>query len=162
MDNRFIETGRIINTHGIRGHVKIEPWANSPEALAEHRTLYIGSREYKVISARVHGRFLIASLEGVEDIDSAEALKGSIVYLCRDDIKLSDGEFLIGDLIGLTAVDAATGRDLGRVTEILSPPGGDVCVIQGQREILVPLRGGFIDEPDLEAGRVNVRLIEGM
>ena len=162
MDKGFVETGRIVNTHGIRGQVKIEPWANSPDSLLEYRSFFIGGKEYKVISSQVHGKFVIASLQGVTDMDKAEALKNTTVYVSRSDIPLEEGEYLIGDLIGLLAVDEVSGQELGTIDDILSPPGGDVCVITGSREILVPLRPEFIKKVDVPDGHVYIRLIEGM
>ena len=81
---KYLEAGKIINTHGIRGEVKIEPWADSPEFLKGFKALYIDSRPVKLLSARAHGRFLIAKLEGVDDMNAAEALKNRVVYIDRD------------------------------------------------------------------------------
>ncbi len=158
----LIETGMIINTHGLRGDVKIDPWADSPADFCEFERLFVEGREYRVTSARVQKRFVIAHLEGVEDIDAAEAMKNKTVYVPREDIDLEEGEYLLEDLMGLTAVDDATGELLGRVTGILNPPGGDVLVITGAREVLVPLREEFITGVDFEAGEVRIAMIEGL
>ncbi|MGM9520908.1 MAG: ribosome maturation factor RimM [Oscillospiraceae bacterium] len=162
MTNEFIETGKIINTHGIRGEVKIDPWANSPQSLLSYSAFYIDGAEYPVISSRVHKRFVIAALKGIGSIDQAEALKDKIISIRREDIELSEGEYLLSDLIGLQAVDDETGNALGRVTDILTLPGGDVCEIRGEREILIPIRPEFVIDTDIAGGKVRFRLIEGM
>ncbi len=162
MNEKYVETGRIVNTHGIRGDIKIEPWANSPESLLNYKVFFINGAEYPVKTCRTHGRFVIASLEGISDMDSAQQLKNAVISVRREDIPLDEGEYLIGDLVGLAAIDEATGSQIGEVAEILSPPGGDVCVIKGDREILIPLNDVFVKKVDTDFGRVYFHLIEGM
>ncbi len=157
----LIETGRIVNTHGLRGEVKIEPWADSPEAFCAFRRLFVEGAERRVERARVQKRFVIAKLSGLDGIEEAEKLRSRVVYVPREDIPLEEGGFLLSDLIGCTAFDE-DGTALGKVTDILTPPGGEVLEIRGAREILVPLNDEFLLEADVEAGRVQVRLLEGM
>ena len=94
-------------------------------------------------------------------MNAAEALKNRVVYIDREDAPLSEGEYFISDLIGVTAV-TEDGKVLGKVTEILSRPGGDILVIEGEREILVPLVNEFVIARDMDGGRITLRLIEGM
>jgi 16S rRNA processing protein RimM len=160
MNDNFLEAGKIINTHGIKGEVKIEPWADSPKFLLGFKHLYIDGKCYNVNSSRVHQRFVIASLEGISTMNDAERYKNKIIY--RSEAKLSEGQYFISDLIGFTAIDEASGSILGNVTDIISLPGGDVIEIKGQREILVPLRPEFVIERNMENKTITLRLIEGM
>ncbi len=157
----LIETGRIVNTHGLRGEVKIEPWADSPEAFCAFGRLFVEGVERRVERSRVQKRFVIAKLAGIDAIEEAEKLRNRVVYVPREDIALEEGGFLLADLIGCAAFDQA-GAALGKVTDILTPPGGEVLEMRGEREILVPLNDEFLLEADVEAGRVTVRLLEGM
>lgn len=157
----LIETGKIVNTHGLRGEVKIEPWADSPEDFCGFERLFIDGAEHKVEKARVQKRFVIAKLGGIDSIEAAESVKNRVVYVDRADIELEEGGYLLTDLIGCTVRDEG-GAGLGRITDILTPPGGEVLEIRGEREILVPLNGGFVVDVDTEAKVVTVRLIEGM
>ena len=59
---QFLESGKIVNTHGIKGEVKIQPWCDSPEFLKKFKTLYIGQTPYKVLSSRVHKECVISPL----------------------------------------------------------------------------------------------------
>lgn len=161
MEKEFLEAGKIINTHGVRGEVKIDVWADSAEFLSGFDRLFIDGRPVKLLRARAHKGFLIASLDGVCDMDAANALRGKTVYISRDDAALPEGAFFIADLIGMTAKDEG-GAELGKVTDVLSLPAGNVCVINGAREILVPIRPEFIIRRDEALGVVTVRLIEGM
>jgi 16S rRNA processing protein RimM len=67
MKSPYLEAGRIVNTHGIQGEVKIEPWADSADFLLGFRTFYIDGVPTAVLSARVHGRMVLARLEGIGD-----------------------------------------------------------------------------------------------
>lgn len=162
MEDRFLEAGKIINTHGIKGEVKIEPWADSPKFLLSFRSFFIDGKEYKINSSRVHQRFVIAALDSVTTMNDAEKFKNKIIYIDRSEAKLEEGQYFINDLIGFTAIDEKNGAVLGNVTDILSLPGGDICEIKGKREILVPLRPEFIVERNMEDKILKIRLIEGM
>ena len=161
MNQEFLESGQIVNTHGIRGEVKIVPWADSPEFLCQFSTLYIDGRPVKVRSARVHKGNVIAQLEGTEDVNAAMLLKNKTVCIRRQDAKLPEGAFFLADIIGLDVVDEA-GQKLGTLTDILSPSHQQVYVVEGEREILIPAVPEFILETNISGGYVRVRLIEGM
>ena len=162
MKDRFLEAGKIVNTHGVHGEVKIHPWADSPEYITGFERLYIDGASIKVLSARVHKGCVIAALDGVDDIDGAIGLKNKIVSIDRDDATLDEGRYFIADLIGLRALDAESGEELGTVADVLSLPANNVYVIRGAREILVPAAPDFIDEINVEGGYIRLSLIEGM
>lgn len=157
---KLLEAGRIINTHGVRGEVKIEPWADSPAFFSKIRTLYLDGEARKA-SCRPNGRFVLAKLEGVDDMQAAEALKTKIVCIDRADAPLDEGAYFIADLIGFTAVDES-GAVIGRITDVITSPAGNIMEIRGDREHLVPLRPEFMVARDMENGVVTLRLIEGM
>ena len=103
MKKQFLDSGKIVGTHGIKGEVRIEPWADSPAFLAAFRTLYLdgrGERKIKVKS-RPHKNITLCKIEGVDTIEDAERLRGKIVYINRDDIALEEGVHFVQDLIGL-------------------------------------------------------------
>ena len=162
MDNGLIKTGVIVNTHGIRGEVKLQPWADSPEFLTMFEHYYIDGAPVKVLSAKVHKGSVIAALEGICDVDGAIKMKNKVVSVKRDDIELEEGRYFIADLIGLRAVDAETGNELGPVIDVLSLPASNVYVIKGERELLIPAVDDFIVETNLAAGYIKVRLIDGL
>ena len=163
MDTKqFLEGGRIINTHGIRGEVKIESWCDSPEVLAGIKTLYLDGAPRKIRSPRVHKNCVIAYLEGVNSVDEAMLLKGKVVHINRKDIKLPKGQVFMVDLIGLKVLDDETGKELGTLTEVLSPSIQKIYVVKGEREIMIPAVDEFIREINVEGGYVRVKLIEGL
>ena len=158
---RYLEAGRIVNTHGVRGEVKIQPWADSPEFLRGFSRLYIDGRPYRLLSARVHKSSVIASLEDVDDVNAAMALRDKTVFIDRREARLPEGGYFIQDLIGAKVV-TEDGAELGTLAEVLNMPASDVYVVRGEREILIPAVPQFIISRDIDAGVITVRMMEGL
>lgn len=161
MLTEFLDCGQVVNTHGIRGEVRIVPWADSPDFLCQFSTLYLEDRPVKVLSCRVHKASVIVRFEGVDNVEAAMLLKGRTVRIRRSDAKLPEGSFFIADIIGLDVVDE-DGRKLGVLQEVLSPSLQQVYVVSGEREIMIPAVPQFILETNIQRGYLKVRLIEGM
>ena len=157
----FIEAGRIVNTHGVGGEVKIEVWLDSPQFLRRCGRVFLDGQERKILSGKVQKSFLIVKLEGVEDLNAAMALKGRTVTIAREDAPLPRGGYFLQDILGARVLDEQ-GREIGRLTEVLERPASNVYVVQGETEHLIPAVPEFILSTDPEAGVVTVRLIEGM
>ena len=157
----FIEAGRITNTHGVAGEVKIEVWLDSPQLLRRCGRVFLDGAEKRILSGKVQKNFLIAKLEGVEDVKAAMALKGRTVFIDRSDARLPAGSYFLQDILGARVVDEQ-GREIGRLTEVLERPAANVYVVQGETEHLIPAVPAFILSTDPAAGVITVRLIEGM
>ena len=157
----YVEAGRIVNTHGVSGEVKIEVWLDSPEYFRMFKRLYLGGEERKILSARTHKSFVIARLEGVNDLNAAMALKGRTVEILRADAHLKDGEFFVQDILGFTVVDEQ-GNEIGRLVDAEETPASMLYVVKGEREHLIPAVKEFILNIDAEREQIRVHLIEGM
>lgn len=163
MKNRFLEAGEIVNTHGVRGEVKIMPWCDSPQFLCQFDTLYLDGRPVKVLSARPHKTMVLALLEGVDTVEKAMKLKGKVLSIDRTNVVLPEGRHFLADLMGLTVIDNATGEEIGTVEDILTPPAHEVYVVRGKgKEYLIPAVDAFLVETNVEGGYIKVNLIEGM
>lgn len=163
MELEYITAGKIVNTHGIRGEVKILPQGVEPELLAEGYSLYIDGKAYDLTRGRVHKGCLLAKLDGIDDMDAALALKGKTAFLRRDEVPMADGEYFDEELVGLTARNAATGEELGKVAEVMHYPAHDIYVVRGGRdEFLIPAVPEFIASIDLEAETVEIHMMEGL
>lgn len=162
MKKPFLEGGQIVNTHGIKGEVKLVSWCDSPAVLAAVPTYYIEGAAVKVRAARVHQGNVLALLEGVEDVNAAMHLKGKTVLLKREDLPPPPGGYFLADLLGLAVVDAVSGQTLGELADILYPSSQNVYVVKGGRDILIPAVPQFIESVDVDGGVMRVRLIEGM
>ncbi len=158
---QYIEAGKIVNTHGVRGEVKIQVWLDSPESLRRFKTIYIDAKPVKMLSARVHKGFVIAVLEGVDDINAAMSLKNKTVHIDRADAKLGKGEYFLCDIIG-ARVENESGELIGVLEDILETPASSVYIVRGESEHMIPAVPEFILKTDAEQGVITVRLIEGM
>ena len=163
MKNQFLEAGQVVNTHGVRGEVKIVPWCDSPEFLCGFDTLYIDGAPVKVRESRPHKGNVLARLEGVDDVNAAMRLKNKVVSIDRTGVVLPEGRHFLADLIGLKVVNDDTGEELGILEEVLTPPANEVYVVRGGgKEYLIPAVDAFLRGTDVDAGWVRVHLIEGM
>ncbi len=161
LKKQYLEAGRIVNTHGVRGEVKIEPWADEAAFLTRFKRFYLDGKPVRVLSCRVHKTMCIAALEGIDDVNAAMPLKGKILFIDRDDARLPEGTVFIQDILGAKVVDES-GAELGVLAEVVPAPAASVYVVRGQREILIPDVPAFILDKDADNGVVTVRLIEGM
>lgn len=157
----LLESGKIVNTHGIKGEVKIQPWADSPSFLLDFKRLFIDDVEIEISASRVHKTCVIAKLAGIDDVSAAMRLKGKTVFIHRGDVDLPEGDFFIQDIIGATVKDE-DGKELGKLTEVLDLPSSQVYVVKGEREILIPAVPAFILDTDIENKLITVHLIEGI
>ena len=161
MSGKYVDAGRIVNTHGIRGEVKIVPWCDSADFLRRYKTLYIDGKPMEVVSSRVHKDNLLAQLRGVEDVNAAMGLKNKTLCIDRADARLPKGSFFLADILGARVV-TEDGAELGALADTLDLPGQRVYVVRGEREHLIPAVPEFILHTDADAGVITVRLIEGM
>ena len=163
MKQELIPVGTIVNAHGIRGEVKLNPVGFDPAFLAEFDRFNIGGKETAVCSARVHKSVLLLTLPGVEDMDAALALKGKSVCIYAEDVELPEGEYFDVELEGCTVVDDATGEALGKLTRVLHYPAHKVYEVKGEREYLIPaVPQVFIAAVDIDAGVVRVHMMTGL
>lgn len=164
--SKFLECGKIINTHGVRGGMKLESWCDSPEDLASLKKVYLkNGAEYKchkVKRASVFKQFVLFELEGINDIDTAMKIKNTVVFADRDDIAIDEDSYFIADIIGLDVFDVESGKKIGTLSDVLNLGASDLYEIDtpdGKK--LIPAVDEFIKKVDLEKG-IFVSLIEGM
>ena len=163
MKQERINVGTIVNAHGIRGEVKLNPVGFDPAFLAEFDRFCIGGKETEVLSSRVHKSVLLLTLPGVEDMDAALALKGKTVEIYAEDVELPEGEYFDVELEGCTVLDDATGQELGKLTRVLHYPAHKVYEVKGAREYLIPaVPEVFIASADPDAGIIRVHMMKGL
>ncbi|MCD8086325.1 MAG: ribosome maturation factor RimM [Clostridiales bacterium] len=164
MKTETLEIGKIINTHGVRGELKVESWLNDPADFGVLDTIFVGEKAYAVRSARVQGVHALLTLEGVSSIDDALPLKNRVVQARRADLPIDEGEHFVADLIGMDAVNAETGTVFGRVTDVLEYPAQDVYQVAGLdgKEYLIPDVPAFIHAIDDERGAIVMTVLEGL
>ena len=160
MKNQYLEAGEIVNTHGIRGEVKIMPWCDGPDFLKAFHTFYIEGTPYQVEAARVHKNMLLCKLRGIDDVSAAQTFKNKVVKIDRDSAPVAKGRVFIADLIGLPVY--ADGEEIGTLKDVYSGPANDVYIVKGQREYMIPAVSEFLEDVNPDGGYIKVKLLEGM
>lgn len=163
MRPEFITVGTVVNAHGIRGEVKVNPAGVDGKWIAACKTLYFGGKAMQVLGARVHKSTVLLTLPGVEDMDAALSLKGTEVAVRRADVTLPRGVYFDAELEGLTALDEESGAKLGTVCKVLHYPAHDVYEIRGEKTYLVPaVPQVFIAAVDVDGGTMRIRMMKGL
>lgn len=169
MKKQYLECGKIVSTHGIKGEVRVQPWCDTPEYLCAFRTVYLqkGQASFTVEQARINKQMVLLKLSGINTLEEAVTLRGSIVYINREDepaAAVQDGVFFVQDLIGLTVLDADTGREWGRLTDVFATGANDVYELTDAAGVkrLLPAIRQVVLETDITAGRMLIRPLEGL
>jgi len=162
----LVVLGAIAGAHGVRGEVKVKTFTETPEAIAAYGPLTgdPGGRVFRLKGLRTVKDGVVARLDGVEDRDAAETLKGTRLCVSRAAMGAPDEEdsFFHVDLIGLAAEDE-TGRKLGTVTAVHAFGAGDMLDVrldEAGKSVLVPFRRETVPVVDVKGGRIVVRLDE--
>jgi 16S rRNA processing protein RimM len=164
MPEKFLKVGQIVGTHGVRGEMRVQPWCDSPQFLAGFKKLYTNKdldNKLKVKS-RAHGNICLVKAEGVDSIESAEMLRGTVLYIDRSDCKLPEGSYFIEDIIGCKAVDYNTNEELGTICDVSQTGANDVWHIKRDgKEYLIPNVPVFVKKVDIEGEVVYLTPLEG-
>ncbi len=158
MKLHFLEAGEIVTTHGVRGEMKVLPWADGPDFLLDFTRVRIGGTDYKVESCRVQKTCNLLKLHGVDTMEAAQAMRGKTVEVYRADAPKD--MIFVAELIGMPVY--ADGVQIGTITDVLDYPGNKVYVVKGEYEYMIPAVKQFVLSTDMENEIMQVRLIEGM
>ena len=158
MKLEFVEAGEIVNTHGVRGEVKVLCWLDDPEMLCEFDRCRINGKEYTMEQVRVQKTCNLVKLNGIDTVEAAQLLRGKTVELYREDI--DDEVIFAAELIGVEVY--AEGKLIGKIKEVLDYPGNSVYVVKGEYEYMIPAVKQFILSTDMDGNRMEVKLIQGM
>ena len=139
---QYLEIGKIVNVHGLRGDMKVVPWCDDPEFLCEFDTLYLG----------------------VDTVEEAEKLRNQVLYMDRDEVELEEGVYFIQDLIGLEVLDVDTGKSYGKLTDVMQTGANDVYEVKDAdgKTVLIPAIPDVVQETDLDGGVMRIRPLEGL
>ena len=158
MKLQYIKAGEIVTTHGVRGEVKVLPWLDSPEDLCDFDRCRIDGKEFEIETCRIQKTCNLVKLSGVDTMEAAQAMRGKVLELYRDDI---DDEVIFADEL-LGVVVFSDGVEIGKIVDVLDYPGNMVYVVRGEHEYMIPAVNAFVLSTDLEKNEMRVRLIEGM
>ena len=166
MKKQYLQSGKIVGTHGIRGMVRIQPWCDSAEFLCGFKKLYLdadGTNIINISTAKPHGNVVLAAIKGIDTIEDAESLRNKVVYINRNDVKLEEERYFIEDIIGSTVFDADTNKILGEICDVSAMGANDVWHIKrGEKEYLIPCIDEVVISVDIDLGQVVIRPLKGI
>lgn len=164
MKKQYLEAGKIVTTHGIRGEIKIMPYTDTPELLCEFERLFMGKNhdEVYIEKSRVFKNTVIAKIEGIDTPEEAEKLRNKILYMHRDDLELDEDTYFIQDLIGMEVKDADTAADYGKIIDVMQTGANDIYVIKGEREYLIPAIPDVIISTDIDNNIMLIKPLDGL
>ena len=161
----FIEVGKIVSTHGIRGEMRLQPWTDSPEFLVKFNKIYFDENGVSSANAnfRCHKTMNILKIKGIDTIEQAETYRDKIVYVSREDIVLQKGKFLLQDIIGCKVFNYESNFEYGVVVDVSQLPANDVWHIKyNDKEYLFPAVPNFIIEVNLENEKILINPPKGI
>ncbi|MCJ8010573.1 ribosome maturation factor RimM [Paenibacillus sp. KQZ6P-2] len=171
MPQQLMNVGKIVNTHGLKGEIKVLPHTDFPEIrFAKGSELLIVPEDGKaplpitVQSSRFHKNMYIVKLEGYDNINDVEKFKGSMLKVTQEDlVELPEDEFYFHQIVGCHVV-TDEGQDLGVITEILTPGANDVWVVKSPagKSILIPYIDDIVLDVNVTDKKVLVHLMEGL
>ena len=166
MKLKFLEVGKIVGTHGVRGMVRIQAWCDSPEFFCSLKKLYLdkeGKERLSITKSSPHGNVVIAAVKGVDSIEEAERYRGRVLYMDRKDADLQEGQYFISELIGCSVYHADSGKLLGTLCDVSETGANDVWHIKsGDKEYLIPCIDEVVISVDIDNEKVIIRPLKGI
>lgn len=163
----FLEIGKIVGTHGVRGEMRVQPWCDNGEFFKQFSSMYFdakGEKCMKIVSVRPHGNVVLLKLEGVDTVEAAAAMRGRVLFMDRNEANLDDDTWFIQDLIGCEVLDADDGRKYGTLSDVSETGANDVWHVKGDdgKEYLLPAIPPVVIETDVKNGVVKIRPMKGI
>lgn len=163
---QYLEIGKIVSTHGLKGEVKVQPWCNSPDFLCEFDNFYLKDGKEKIVvsNVRIQKNMVIMELEGVTTSEQAVSYRNKILFINRNDVELDDDCYFIQDLIGLKAIDVDTNEIYGEIIDVTETGANDVYHIksEGGKMYYVPAIADVVIKTDLEQKTMLIRPLKGL
>lgn len=169
MTEKMFNIGKIINTHGVRGEVKIKRITDFAERFQAGETVYIKENEETAIPLiiahhRIHKGFDLLTFEGMDNINDVEKYKGLYLQIHEEQqAELEENEYYYHEIIGCKVYTAAD-EELGTIKEILAPGANDVWVLQraGKKDAYIPYIESVVKRVDVEEKRIMIEPMEGL
>ncbi len=167
MKLEYLECGKLLAPHGIAGGMKMECWCDSPAVAVRLPALYFkkGEGQYeakKLLRASPYGKGILVFLEGVSSPEEAARLRMQTVYAKREDLAKDEKTVFLAELIGLSVIDADTGRIYGTLKEVDTSRKTTLYIVETEGgEVMLPAVDEFIKEVDV-GSHILVRPIPGL
>ena len=163
-----LEIGQIVNTFGIKGFVKVNPFVDDISRFDDLKKVYIRNnkttKEYEVEEVKYHKNMVLLKFKGIDRVEEAELLRNSYLEVDRENaIELQEGEYFIVDLLGLEVITDEN-QVLGKLEDIFNTGSNDIYVVKSEegKQLLLPAISEVIKQINLEERKIIVHLLEGL
>ncbi len=162
----YLEIGKVNNTHGLKGEVKLEMWCDGVDFLKQLKTVYLDENANKpltIVSVRPQKNIAIMKFAEITSIEQAEELKNKILFCNRNDATLDEGAYYLADVIGSRVVDIESGREYGKICDIMNYGSSDIYdVVKDKKHYLIPAIPDVVKEMDTEKQIVLIKAMKGL
>lgn len=162
---QLLETGKIVAIQALKGEVRVQPWCDSPEFLAEFEELYLDGEWVEIERARVQKTMVVMKIAGVDTPEAAQKLVGKVLYISRDQVELEKGTYFVTDLIGMQVIDADDPSIVyGTLTEVTNTGANDIYHVRfaDGKTRYVPAIPQVIGSVDVDGKVMTIRPLEGL
>ncbi len=157
---QFLAVGQIINTHGVKGELKIYPLTDDIKRFRKLNSVFIDGMEKNIIWCKLQADKVILKIDGVESMEDAHRLIGKYLEVRREDaVKLPENTFFVADLIGCTVYDS-NGINLGVIGDVIKTGSNDVYWIKEGKELLIPALKDIVQKVDVENKEIIIKPVE--
>lgn len=157
---QFITVGKIINTHGIKGEIKILPSTDDLKRFKELKEAYIDNNLVRIKGCKLQPKKVILKVEGIDSIEEAEKLKNKYIKVKREDaVELPCDTYYEADIVGCKVYDENE-KILGTIDEVIHTGSNDVYWIKGQKEILIPALKQIVINVDIQNKKIVIKPLE--
>lgn len=163
---QFLELGKINNTHGIKGEVKVALWCDDINYVKQLKTVYLDSNGKKLltlVSARPQKSIGILKFAEITTVEQAQELKNKVLYCNRDDAKIEDGKHYLADIIGCYVVDIDTDEEYGKIVDVLNYGSCDIYDVESWgKHTLIPAIDDVVKEINTEYQVIKIKPMKGL
>lgn len=163
---QFLDLGKINNTHGIRGEVKVALWCDDISYAQQFDTLYLddkGQKSLTLLSARPQKNIGIFKFKEITTIEQAEEIKGKVLYCNRDDAEIDEDAHYLADIIGCYVVDIDTEEEYGKIVDIVNYGSCDIYDVESWgKHTLIPAIDDVVKEINTEYQVVRIKPMKGL
>ncbi|MBV7271971.1 ribosome maturation factor RimM [Clostridium thailandense] len=157
---QFLAVGQIINTHGIKGELKVYPLTDDIKRFRKLKKVYVNGIEREVVWCKLQNDRVILKIDGIDSIEDAVKYKEKYIEVSREDaIKLPEGRYFVTDIIGCTVLDE-NGVDLGKIYDVIHTKNNDVYWIKEGKELLIPVLKEIVISIDVENQKIVIKPVE--
>jgi len=160
----LIDVGQVVNTHGLRGEVKVNPWTDAPEVFEIFDKLFTkDGKEYKVEGVRYQKNCVLLKLSGINDMDEAEKMRGKTLFADKKLFgHLPEDTYLVADIEGLVVRDESI--EYGKVSEVITTGSNDVYAVKGSdgKFIYIPAIKSVVKEINVKDGYILIDMPKGL